>query len=50
MEAKETLGSSYSFEHYDFTRRRNFGFILVRVPSGSGKPKLEGTLVEATPI
>lgn len=50
MEAKETLGSSYSFEHYDFIRRRNFGFILVRVPPDSGKPKLEGTLVEATPI
>lgn len=47
METHESLGQSYSFEHHDFTNRRNYGVIVVRVPSPRRTPKVEGTLVEA---
>ena len=41
----DTLGESYSFEHENLTRRRNYGIVLVRVPA-SGTPRVEGSLVE----
>jgi hypothetical protein len=50
MESIERISTSYSFEHERFTRRRNFGVIVVRVPKGKGTPKIDGTLVEATSI
>jgi phosphodiesterase/alkaline phosphatase D-like protein len=46
LEAQQKLGERYSFEHHDFTNRRNYGVILVRIPP-KGKPKVDGTLVEA---
>jgi hypothetical protein len=44
-EAEESLTSSYSYEHHDFTNKRNYGVIVVRVPS-TGTPRVEGTLVK----
>jgi len=46
-EAEEKLTSSYSYEHHDFTNKRNYGIIIVRVPT-NGTPKVEGTLVKET--
>jgi phosphodiesterase/alkaline phosphatase D-like protein len=34
LEMNEELDWNYSFEHYDFTKDRNFGVVLVRAPSG----------------
>lgn len=44
-EAEEKLTGSYSYEHHDFTNKRNYGIIVVRVPP-NGTPKVEGTLVK----
>jgi hypothetical protein len=44
-ESEQTLTSSYSYEHHDFTNKRNYGVILVRVPA-NGTPRVEGTLVK----
>lgn len=46
-EVGETLSSSYSYEHYDLTNKRNYGIILVRVPA-NGTPRVEGSLVKET--
>jgi phosphodiesterase/alkaline phosphatase D-like protein len=46
-EAEEKLTGSYSYEHHDFTNKRNYGVIMVRVPS-NGTPRVEGTLVKET--
>ncbi len=46
MEAQQRLGERYSFEHHDFTNRRNYGVVLVRIPP-KGLPKVDGVLVEA---
>jgi phosphodiesterase/alkaline phosphatase D-like protein len=43
-EAEERLTSSYSYEHHNFTNKRNYGIILVRVPV-NGLPKIDGSLV-----
>lgn len=44
-ESEEKLTSSYSYEHHDFTNKRNYGIIIVRVPP-KGTPRVEGTLVK----
>jgi hypothetical protein len=44
LEMNEDLGDSYSFEHRDFTRKRNFGVVLVRTPPGQ-MPFIGTTLV-----
>jgi hypothetical protein len=46
-ETEEKLTSSYSYEHYDLTNKRNYGIIMVRVPS-AGTPRVEGSLVKET--
>lgn len=46
-EAEEALTGSYSFEHSGLTNKRNYGFILVRVPP-TGTPRVEGSLVTET--
>jgi hypothetical protein len=46
-ELEEKLTSSYSYEHHDLTNKRNYGIILVRVPT-SGTPRVEGALVKET--
>jgi phosphodiesterase/alkaline phosphatase D-like protein len=43
LELEERIGSGYRVEHAGFTRKRNFGVILVRVPD-SGTPLIDGTL------
>lgn len=43
--AEEDLTGSYSYKHHDFTNKRNYGIIVVRVPP-LGTPKVEGTLVK----
>jgi phosphodiesterase/alkaline phosphatase D-like protein len=47
LETGETLAHGYSFEHLDFTRRRNYGIVIVRVPAAGGRPTVEGSLVTA---
>jgi len=44
-EAEQDLTGSYSYEHHDFTNKRNYGIIVVRVPP-MGTPKVEGALVK----
>lgn len=45
-EVEQSLpGSSYSFEHYGLTNKRNYGIIIVRVPT-DGVPKVNGSLAE----
>jgi hypothetical protein len=44
-ETEEKLSSSYSYEHHDLTNQRNYGIILVRVPT-TGMPRVEGSLVK----
>jgi hypothetical protein len=46
-ESQENLGDSYSFEHHNYTNRRNYGIIVVGVPEPNATPKVEATLVEA---
>jgi hypothetical protein len=46
-EIEENLTASYSFEHHDLTNKRNYGIIIVRVPS-PGLPRVEGTLMKET--
>jgi hypothetical protein len=46
-EAEEKLTGTYSYEHHDFTNKRNYGIILVRVPP-NGLPRVDGTLVKET--
>jgi phosphodiesterase/alkaline phosphatase D-like protein len=46
-ETEERLSSSYSYEHHDLTNQRNYGVILVRVPT-TGMPRVEGSLVKET--
>jgi phosphodiesterase/alkaline phosphatase D-like protein len=48
MLGEERLGMDYSFRHFDFTHRRNFGVVVARVPAGPGPAKLEGSLVPAS--
>ncbi|HEV2860399.1 MAG TPA: alkaline phosphatase D family protein [Pyrinomonadaceae bacterium] len=43
-ESEQQITGSYSYEHHDFTNKRNYGIILVRVPP-NGAPRVEGTLV-----
>lgn len=46
-ETEEKLSSSYPYEHHDLTNKRNYGIILVRVPT-TGIPRVEGPLVQET--
>ena len=45
LETAEDITATYSYKHHDFTNKRNYGIILVRVPS-TGTPRVEGTLVK----
>jgi phosphodiesterase/alkaline phosphatase D-like protein len=47
LEGEESLGGSYSFEHSNFTSKRNFGIVLVRVPGPGQRPRVAGTLSRA---
>lgn len=47
MEQEQDLGHGYSFEHSDFTHRRNFGIVIARVPAAGAAPTLEGSLVRS---
>jgi len=40
LEAEEDLTDSYSFEHNNYTRNRNYGLILVRIPGGASATPL----------
>jgi hypothetical protein len=45
LELEEELTDSYSFEHSRYTRSRNYGLILARVPNDEKKrPKVSGGL------
>jgi phosphodiesterase/alkaline phosphatase D-like protein len=45
LEAEESLTASYSFEHSDYTRKRNYGSIAVRIPPNADEtPKVSGGL------
>ncbi len=45
LELEESLTDSYSFEHSDYTRLRNYGMILVRIPEDTTAiPKVSGGL------
>ncbi len=45
LESEESLTDSYSFEHSKYTRKRNYGMILVRVPvDPAATPKVSGGL------
>lgn len=45
LESEEALTDSYSFEHFNYTRRRNYGLIIVRVPTDPREtPKVSGGL------
>lgn len=46
METHQQLGERYSFEHSNFTNRRNYGVIVARIPD-KGTPTLTGSLDEA---
>lgn len=43
----ETVAESYTIEHGQFTNRRNYGLVMVRIPVGPGAVKLTGSLVQA---
>jgi hypothetical protein len=48
LEKQEALDTSYSFEHMDFTQKRNFGVVMVRIPPAAGdRPLIKGSLVRA---
>jgi hypothetical protein len=48
LEQQEDLDASYSFEHMDFTHKRNFGIVMVRIPAGvAEQPLIKGSLVKA---
>jgi hypothetical protein len=44
-EAEQSLTGSYTYKHRDFTNKRNYGIVMVRVPP-KGLPRVEGTLVK----
>ena len=46
LEVDDGLGGSYRFEHDDFTRTRNYGIVLIRVPPSGESPRVDGQLVE----
>ena len=47
LEQEESIGSSYTFEHANFTNKRNFGIVLVRIPAGAQRPLIKGSLFKA---
>jgi hypothetical protein len=46
LERDQNLGDNYSFKHSNYTRQRNFGIVIARVPD-HGTPKIDPTLVVA---
>ncbi|MFD2205795.1 alkaline phosphatase D family protein [Kiloniella antarctica] len=45
LELEESLTDSYAFEHSDYTRLRNYGMVLVRIPEDvTATPKVSGGL------
>ena len=45
LESEEELTDSYSFEHSKYTRNRNYGLIIVRIPTAAADtPKVSGGL------
>jgi hypothetical protein len=48
LEQEEHLDPSYSFEHMDFTHKRNFGVLMVRIPVvPTERPLIKGSLVKS---
>lgn len=45
LESDEALTDSYSFEHSNYTRNRNYGFIVIRIPAdAAATPRISGGL------
>lgn len=46
LESEEELSDSYTFEHSNYTRKRNYGLIIVRIPTTdpAATPKVSGGL------
>jgi hypothetical protein len=45
MESLERLARNYSFEHFDFTNKRNYGIVVARVTPQT-RTTLYGGLVQ----
>ena len=47
MEMAKNISDTYSFDHYDFTNKRNYGVVAVRIPGNTTeKPRIDCWLEE----